>query len=188
MSTGTQVARRMFTTDEFHRMADAGILSEDDRVELIEGEIVRMSPIGARHAACVDRLTALFTRRIGKRAIVRVQNPIVLGKHLELQPDVAILKPRADFYAQKHPRAADVLLLVEVVDTSGEHDRATKLPLYARASIPEVWVVDVLGGTIELYRQPTLRSYRLRQAVRRGQRVSSSVFPRTIFRVNDILG
>jgi Uma2 family endonuclease len=178
----------MFTTDEFHRMADAGILSEDDRVELIEGEIVRMSPIGARHAACVDRLTALFTRRFGKRAIVRVQNPLVVGKHLELQPDVAVVKPRVDFYAQKHPRPADVLLLVEVVDTSGEHDRATKLPLYARAGIPEVWVIDVLREVIELYRQPTLRAYRLRQEFRRRRRVSPIAFPRTTFRVNDILG
>jgi Uma2 family endonuclease len=188
MSTGTQVARRIFTTDEFHRMGDAGILSEDDRVELIEGEIVHMSPIGTRHAACVGRLTALFTRRFGKRGIVWVQNPIVLGKHLEPQPDVAILKPRADFYAQKHPRAADVLLLVEVVDSSGAHDRVTKLPLYARASIPELWVIDVLSQTFEVYRQPTLRAYRLRQELRRGQRVSPLAFRRTNFRVNDILG
>jgi Uma2 family endonuclease len=106
-----QVARRMFSTEEFHRMAQVGILAEDDRVELIEGEIIRMSPIGSRHAACVDRLTALFTRRFGRRAIVRVQSPIVLSRRSEPQPDVTVLRPRPDFYAEKHPGPGDVLLI-----------------------------------------------------------------------------
>ncbi len=133
-----QVARRMFTTDEFHRMAAAGILSEDDRVELIDGEIVQMSPIGSPHASCVDRLTALFVRRFGRRAIIRVRNPIVLSRHSEPQPDLAVLKLRTDFYAEKHPGPSDVLLVVEVADTSADYDRLTKVALYARAGIPEV--------------------------------------------------
>lgn len=183
-----QVARRMFTTDEFHRMGEAGILSEDDRVELIEGEIVQMSPIGSPHASCVDRLNALFTRRFGRRAIVRVQSPIVLSRHSEPQPDLAILKPRADFYAQKHPGPSDVLLVVEVDDTSAEYDRFTKLALYARAGIAEVWLIDVVRKRMEIYRRPTLRSYRERQEVTRDQRVCAVAFPRTAFRVSEILG
>lgn len=184
----TQVARRAFTVDEYHRMAVAGILSEDDRVELIDGEIVRMSPIGSRHAACVDRLNALLGRRLGKRAIVRVQNPIVLGRRSEPQPDLVVLRPRADFYAAQHPGPADVLLLVEVADTSGGYDRGTKLPLYARWGIPEVWIVDVGREVVEAYRGPALRSYRTRAEMGRGRRVSAAVIPRLALRVNDILG
>ena len=181
-----QVARRMFTTDEFHRMAEAGILSEDDRVELIEGEIVRMSPIGSRHAACVDRLNAAF-RRLGKRAIVRVQSPIVSGRHSEPQPDLTVLKPRADFYAARHPGSRDVLLVIEVIDTSSDYDRGTKVPLYARASVPEVWLVDLEREVIEVHRRPTLRSYRERTQFSRGQRLSPAAFPRTMFRVSELL-
>ena len=183
-----QVARRMFTTDEFHRMAEAGILSEDDRVELIEGEIVQMSPIGSVHAACVDRLNAMFVRRLAGRVIVRVQGPIVLGRHLEPQPDLVVLKPRADFYQANHPGPSEVFLVVEVMDTSEDYDRGRKLPLYARARIPEVWLVDLVHEWIDAYREPAFRGYRERQQAARGQRVSAAAFPRTTFRVNEILG
>ena len=183
-----QVARRLFTTDEFHRMGEAGILAEEDRLELIEGEIVRMSPIGSRHAACVDRLNALFTARLGKRAIVRVQSPIVVNRRSEPQPDLTILKPRADFYATKHPGPGDVLLLVEVVDTSAGYDRTTKLPLYARAGIREVWIVDVVRGVVEVYRPPALQSFRGHTQLKTGQRIVPIAFPRTAIRVSDVLG
>ena len=169
-------------------MAEAGILAEDDRLELLEGEIVRMSPIGSRHAACVDRLNALFAARLGKRAIVRVQNPIVINRRTEPQPDLSILKPRADFYAAKHPEPGDILLVVEVVDTSAGYDRTTKLPLYARGGIREVWIVDVVHEAVEVYRQPALQSFRTRIQLGRRQRIVPIAFPRTVFRVSDILG
>ena len=169
-------------------MGEAGILGEDDRLELIEGEIVRMSPIGSRHAACVDRLNALFTARLGKRAIVRVQNPIVINRRTEPQPDLSILKPRADFYAAKHPEPGDVLLVVEVVDTSAGYDRTTKLPLYARAGTREVWIVDVVRQAVEVYRQPALQSFRTHVQLERGQRIAPLSFPRTVLRVSDIFG
>jgi len=184
----TQVARRMFTTDEFHRMATAGILAEDDRVELIEGEIVCMSPIGSPHAASVDRLAALLIRRLGRRANVRIQGPIVLGRHSEPQPDVTVLKPREDFYATEHPGPKDVLLLIEVADTSGAYNRGTKLPLYARSGIREVWIVDVVERTLEAYRRPTLRGYRERRELSLKQNVAPVAFPRTRLRVGDIVG
>ncbi len=117
-ATAGHVPRRRFTIDEYHRMAAAGVLSEDDRVELLDGEIVQMSPIGSPHAGCVDRLTALFTRRLRSRAIVRVQSPIVLDRRSEPQPDLALLAPRPDFYATAHPRPRDVLLVIEVMDAS----------------------------------------------------------------------
>lgn len=182
-----QVAR-LFTTDEYHRMGTAGILSTHDRVELIGGQVVRMSPIGIRHASCVDRLTALFAARLGKRAIVRVQNPIVLSRMTEPQPDLALLRPREDFYAERHPHPADVLLVVEVTDSSRAYDREVKLPLYARAGIPEAWVIDLGRGVLEVSRKPALRAYRERRELRRGERVALLAFPRLAFRVADMVG
>jgi len=183
-----QLARRLFTSAEFHRMGETGILDVNDRLELVDGEVVRMSPIGSRHAACVRRLTALFGRRLRDGASVSVQNPVLLGRHTEVQPDMALLRPCADAYAQHHPGPADTLLIVEVVDSSGEYDRRTKLPLYARARIPEVWLVDLPGAAVEVYRSPSLRTYRDRQHLVRGERLSPRAFPRVWFRVNDILG
>jgi Uma2 family endonuclease len=125
-------------------MAEAGIFTEDDRVELIEGEVVAMSPIGPRHAACVRKLARLIRDRVSSTAaIVDVQDPIRLSEHSEPLPDISILRPRDDFYADGHPGPEDVLVLLEVADASVMYDRNTKLPLYARAGIAEVWLVDL---------------------------------------------
>lgn len=128
-----QVQRRRFTVDQYHQMAEAGVLTEADRVELIAGELLEMSPIGRRHAACVNRLTRLFTSLLGESAIISVQNPIALSVHSEPQPDMALLRPRADFYASGHPGPEDVWLVVEVAETSPEYDRQIKMPEYASA-------------------------------------------------------
>jgi len=181
------VVRRRFTVDEYHRMAEAGILGEDDRVELIEGEIVTMSPIGSRHASCVAKLTALFSR-VQEQWIVWVQNPIRLGKHSEPQPDVALLKPREDFYATAHPGPEDILLVVEIAETSTDYDRTVKVPLYARFGIPEVWLVDLAGEHIEVYRKPSPQGYREVQHLRRGRKVIPQELPCIQIAVDDILG
>lgn len=183
-----QVERRHFTVAEYYRMAEAGILSEDDRVELIEGEIITMSPIGSRHAAGVDRLTALFHRSIGQSAIIRIQSPVRLNKYSEPQPDVTLLKPRADFYARRHPTPADVLLVVEVSETSGTYDRDVKLGLYARAEIPEVWLINIPEDRIENYWQPVNGAYQERQHVHRGQSLAPQRYPHLTLSVDDILG
>jgi Uma2 family endonuclease len=183
-----RVSRRRFTVDEYHRMLEGGILAEDDRVELIEGEIVEMTPIGPRHAACVDRLNGLLTLRTAGRAIVRVQSPIQLGGHSEPQPDVTVLRPRTDFYAAGHPGPEDVLLLVEVVETSAEYDRQVKLPLYARSGIREVWVVDLAVGTIEAYREAAPDGYRQVRRFGRGETLSPEALPDAALGVDDILG
>lgn len=181
-------ARRPFTRNDYYRMADAGILTEDDRVELLDGEIVQMTPISTPHASIVDRLTSLFVRRFGDRAIVRVQNPIVLNDLSEPQPDLTLLKPRADFYRREHPRPRDVLLVVEVIGSKKDYDRAVKLPLYARAGIREVWLVDLLAEAIEAHCKPALRGYRETTVLGRGRVVAAGAFPRVRFRVNEILG
>lgn len=144
-------ARRRFTAGEFERMGEAGIL-RDERLELIEGEILRMSPIGSRHAAVVERLGALLQQKLGERAPVRRQNPVRLEPESEPQPDVAVVKPRPDFYASAHPGPADVFLLVEVAETTADFDRGRKAPVYARCGIPETWIVLLERGVVEVRR------------------------------------
>jgi len=169
-------------------MGEAGIFGEDDRVELIEGEIIEMSPIGSPHAARVKRLNRLLVRRLGTRAIVQVQDPVLLSQLSEPQPDLGVLKPREDFYAAGHPEPSDVLLIVEVADSSRAFDRTIKAPLYARAGIVELWVVDVIDAVVDVYRKPWRGRYREVARFQRGQRVNIAAFPHFSFRVTDILG
>ena len=146
--------RRRFTVEEYHRMVHAGIFQEDDRIELLEGEVVEMTPIGSRHSGCVNRLTRLLSERSSGRALVSVQNPIRLAEHSEPQPDVALLTPRPDYYGNSHPEPGDILLLIEVTETSESYDRAVKVPLYARYGVQEVWLVDLAEDVVVVYRQP----------------------------------
>jgi Uma2 family endonuclease len=147
-------SRHLISVDAFHRMGEAGILGPEDRVELIDGEIIDMSPIGVLHAAIVDVLARHFGRRAGESAFIRCQNPLRLDDISEPEPDISILRPRADFYTTSHPGAADVLLVIEVADTSVAYDLGTKVPLYARHGIPEVWVIDAATRRIRVFRRP----------------------------------
>ena len=184
----TLPTRRRFTIDDYHRMGEAGIFHEDDRVELLDGEIVEMSPIGTRHTGGVNRLTALFTHRLGRRAVVSVQNPIVLDDYSEPQPDLTILAARSDFYSTAHPRPPDVLLAIEVSDSSVSYDRSIKLGLYARRHLRELWLLDLPGKALDVYRRPTASGYREHQRLVRGRRIAPLAFPRVHFRVAEILG
>ena len=183
-----EILRRRFTVKEFHHMGEAGILTEDDRVELIDGEIVHMTPIGSRHAACVKRFIRLLTTAVGDRAIVAAQDPVVLGPDSEPQPDVALLRPRPDFYAGGHPGPEDVWLLVEVTDTTAPFDRTVKVPLYARAGIPEVWLVDLAAQSVEVYRRPSASGYAEVQRLTRGHRLTCGAFPDRSVTVDQVLG
>lgn len=165
--------RRRFNVDEYRRMAEAGILREE-LTELVDGEILRMSPIGSRHGARVARLNHRFVQAVGNRAVVWVQGPLRLGRFTEVQPDLVLLTPRADFYASRVPGPGDVLLVVEVAETSERYDRAVKLPLYARAGVPEAWLVR--GRTLEIRRKPSAKGYRDVLSLREGD-VSPLVFP-----------
>jgi Uma2 family endonuclease len=151
--------RHRLSVHDYHRMGEAGILLPGTRIELIEGEIVDKVPIGSRHAAAVARLNGLFSRAAGQEALVWVQNPIRLGDYSEPEPDLALLKPRDDFYAAAHPKSGDVLLIVEVPDTSLRYDREIKIPLYARHGIPEVWLVDLEARVLTIYRRPADAGY-----------------------------
>lgn len=166
--------RHRLTVEEYYRMAEAGILREDDRIELIEGEIIDMPPIGAGHSSATNRLNAIFNRSLGDQAIVSVQNPIRLNPHNEPQPDLALLRYRDDFYRHAHPGPTDVLLVVEVADTSLRYDLDVKLPLYARHDIPEVWILDLEHRRLEVHRRPEGGTYLEKYCPRPGEAVSST--------------
>lgn len=183
-----QLLRRRFSVEEYYLMAKAGILTEDDRVELIEGEIVEMAPIGSHHAGCVIRLIQFLSRQVGSRALVNAQNPVRLGEHSEPQPDIALLRPRADFYASAHPGPSDVLLLIEVADTTVEYDREVKVPLYARAGIGEFWLVDLAGESIEVYQSPAPQGYRQVKVVTQEGDLAPEALPELKLSAREILG
>jgi Uma2 family endonuclease len=184
----TMPVRHRFTIDEYHRMGEAGIFHEDSRVELIEGDVVHMCPIGMRHIGGVNRLTALFTRRLGSRVVVSVQNPVVLDDYSEPQPDLTLLAFRSDYYEGARPRSSDVLLAIEVADSSVSYDRRIKSVLYARTRVRELWIIDVPGKALDVYRRPTANGYREHQCLVRGRRIAMAAFPRVFFRVAEILG
>jgi Uma2 family endonuclease len=183
-----QVERWIFNVDEYHRMSEAGILSEDDRIELIEGEIVKMSPIGSRHIGCVNRLNTILNRTAGQLAIISVQNPILLDDYSEPEPDIALLKHRPDFYSQSLATVEDVLLIIEVADTSVEYDRNVKLPLYAKAGIPETWLANLPEDRVEAHSQPINGIYEKVRVAKRGECLSPEAIPNLVLSVEDILG
>jgi Uma2 family endonuclease len=183
------LTRYRFTVAEYHRMGEAGILPEDSRIELIAGDIVVREPIGSYHAGTVNRLNRLWTSMLGERVVVQVQNPVELTEDdTEVQPDVTLLRPRPDFYASSHPVAADVLLLIEVADTSLTRDRRVKIPLYARAGIREVWLVDLAGDRLEVHRDPQAGRYRHTRTFERGESVGPEAFPDLTAAIADLLG
>ena len=171
------VVRRRFTVDEYLHMAQAGILTEDDRVELLDGEIVEMTPIGRRHSGCVAALLRVLITGIGSRALVWSQGPIRLSGHSLPEPDVTLLRPRPVSYSDADAEPRDVLLLIEVSDTSLRRDRVIKLPLYAGAGIPEYWIVDVQGRELEVHTRPSGSGYGSVRTFCRGQSLSPLAFP-----------
>jgi Uma2 family endonuclease len=182
-----ETTRKRFTVDEYYRMAEAGILGPTDRVELIEGEIVEMSPIGDRHAMAVNRATMVFARSLGDKVVVSVQNAVRIDRHNEPQPDVVLIRPREGFYGVRHPRPEDVVLLIEISDTSVQYDRNVKLPIYARSGIREVWIVDLNKDAIHVHREPTTGVYALVETKARGESLSPQAFSGFAINVDDLL-
>jgi Uma2 family endonuclease len=158
--TATDLPRRhRLSVEDYYRMAEVGILGPDERVELIDGGIVDMAPIGSRHASAVRQLDKLLQRAVGDTAEVSVQSAIALGRYSEPQPDIALLRPDSDSYKDTHPRPADVLLVIEVAETSLRYDRDVKVALYARFGIVEVWLVDTRNAQLTRYRNPVAGTY-----------------------------
>jgi Uma2 family endonuclease len=171
------ISRRRFTVGEYHRMAEVGILRPEERVELIRGEIIRMSPIGPRHAAAVDSANRAFGRLVGDDAIVRVQGTAILDEFAAPEPDLLLLRPRHDFYVRKHPAAPDILLLVEVADSSLEYDSTVKAELYAIVGIQEYWIADLRHDRLLTYSDPSGDAYHANREFRRGDSLAPILLP-----------
>lgn len=182
------VRRWPLTVDDYHRLTEIGVFSPDEGVELIEGDVFLLSPIRSRHAACVRRLDDRLRERLGRRAIVSVQCPVRIGMHSEPEPDLALLRTRADYYADGHPGPLDVLLLIEVMETTSDHDRGVKLALYARSGVAEVWLVDLPGERIEVHRRPLGDIYSETRILPRGQVLAPEAFPDVKLGVDALLG
>ncbi len=181
------IVRHRFSVDDYEQMIQAGILTENDPVELIRGEIIEKMSIGDEHCACVNRLNHILSRRIGDRAIVSIQNPVRLVDS-EPEPDVALLRPTPDFYASGKPQASDIVLLIEVADTSIDFDRDVKLPLYAEAGVRELWIVDLQAGRVEVHRQPDAnRKYLDVQTATRTQQLQVAALPDVTVSVSELL-
>ncbi len=181
------MTKRRFTTDEYHQMIKVGILKEDDRVELIGGEIIKMAAIGSRHAACVKKLNRLFSQGLAAHVLVGVQDPITLEDGSEPEPDIALLYPREHFYVTRHPGPHDVFLVIEVADSSLTYDQEVKLLLYARAGIAEAWLVDLGHDEIVVYRDPSPRGYQTMQTFKPGEALSPQAFSDLTLLVSDVL-
>lgn len=180
------VTRRRFSVAEYYRMAEAGILHEDDHVELIGGELIQMSPMGAKHAACVNVLNGFIVTLIGRQAHLRVQSPIHLDDASEPEPDLVVA--RLGRYRQAHPTPADIRLLIEVADSSLDYDHDVKLPLYAAAGIAEVFIVDTIHDLVERHTEPGEGGYQHVVSAGPGETLSSTVLPSVMLPVDVALG
>lgn len=183
----THPARRPFSIAEYDQMVATGILRDDDRVELLEGEILAMSPIGPRHAAAVRRLDRTLTRLLGERTLISVQCPVAIPDWSEPNPDLALLVPRADFYAEAHPLPRQVQVLIEVADSSFTFDTQIKAPMYAKAGIRELWIVDLNADRVLVYSRPRAGRYGEVRACGAEEHFTSRRFPGVKFTVGDLL-
>ncbi|MEM7369984.1 MAG: Uma2 family endonuclease [Bacteroidota bacterium] len=179
--------KRLITVAEYYKMLEVGILKEEDRVELIRGEIISMSPISSNHSSIVKRINRVLSKSIGDLGVIGIQDPIHLGKFSEPEPDISLLKPSPDLYQHEHPRSEDVFLLIEVAQSSLNFDRHVKIPLYASHQIPEVWIVDVNNHQIEVYREPNGDFYAEQMLVVPGESIDIQALGLEI-QVRDLLG
>ena len=180
-------AIRRFTVDEYYAMAGAGILGPDERVELLAGEIITMAAVGSRHASCVNRISKVLNSQVGERAIVSGQNPIQLDDGNEPEPDIALVRWQDDYYESAHPRPEDVILLIEVADSTVGFDRRHKVPMYAMYGIPEVWLIDVNARGVEVYDEPLAGGYTQMRTFGVGDILTPLAFPEIKLRVSEVM-
>lgn len=176
------------SVEMFHIMAEHGAFAPDERVELIDGQIIEMSPIGSRHARVVDIINRILSSLVGGEYIVRIQSPFIAGDLSEPQPDVAVLEYRGDFYGDSHPTGSEIVLVMEVSDPTVTFDRSRKIPKYAAAGIPETWLIDLESGHVEVHTVPKESAYGLVKIYLRGENAVSETFPSLSVSVDEILG
>ena len=185
---GVEIVRKRFTVEQYHQMIELGILTDRDRVELLNGEILEIAPVGRRHAACIDRLIELLMVRLASKAIIRTQHPIRLSHDSELQPDITILRLRNESSTTRHPQLEDIVLVIEVSETTLACDREMKIPIYAQGNIPMVWLVDLNAEVVEVFQEPTAQGYLSQQRSQRGQMLMLPNFSDLAIAVDQILG
>jgi hypothetical protein len=181
------ITRRLFDVDDYHRMVEAGILSEDDRVELIDGEIIAMTPIGPRHNAAVNRATRALVTAVGDHAIVQVQGSVRLDQFREPQPDIVLLRPQPDFYASRLPGPSDILLIIEIAESSLAYDRDVKARIYAQSAVPEYWLVDLDDRSVSCYSEPRDGTYQTLRQLRMGLSLAPGALPQCAIPVDVLL-
>lgn len=188
MAHTTAVPQRLYTVEEFDRMLDSGILGPDERLELMDGIVIEREPMNAAHASIVARLTKRLQQALRDRALLWPQLPIVASPRSKPFPDVALVLPRDDFYTARLPIPEEVFAIVEVSDSMLDYDRGEKLPMYARAGIPEYWVIDVKAKSVEVYRDRHDLGYGARAVFLKGRGVAFAVFPDILFAVEELVG
>ncbi|HAC64529.1 MAG TPA: hypothetical protein DCF68_13565 [Cyanothece sp. UBA12306] len=180
-----QLLSRKFTVNEYQKMSEVGILNPEDRVELIHGQIIPMSPIGLKHAAMVKRLNTFLTYQLYNQAIIGVQDPIQIDDFTQPQPDIFLLAIRSDFYELEIPKPQDILAVIEVCDTTIRYDREIKIPLYATSNIPETWLINLNNQSLEVYRNPQNQNYQTKQVLNKNQTISLLAFPQLIIKLTE---
>ena len=183
----TETSKRLFTADEYQRMGQAGILQEGDRVELIRGQVVEMSPIGPPHNGAILRATQALVRIVGERALVGIQGSVRLDLYDEPQPDIYLLRPKDDYYASRHAGPADIFLIIEVADSSLKYDRTVKLELYAETGVPEYWISDISNDRVIAYSDLQDKAYRNMREMKRGETIAPSLLPECLIPIDVLL-
>lgn len=178
---------RKFSVEEYEKLVETGVLTEEENVELIRGEITEMTPIGRKHADSVNRLNRIFSKELGDQVLVSVQNPLRIEPESEPEPDIVLFEYRDDLYEETHPGPEDVLLIVEVAQTSQELDREQKIPLYAENHVQETWLVDLEEKQIEQFRTPSGDTYKEIRIYEPGDSISPSACSELEMSVNRIL-
>ncbi len=185
-SVQPQPARLRFAVDDYYKMIELGMLKDYERAEIIDGELIRKMSIGDRHAYVVDILNRLFNKSLTDDILIRIQNPLRLTDYDEPQPDI-VLADLTKYDGKRHPRPAETILVVEVSDSTLKYDRDVKMPLYAEAEIPEVWIVNLQNEIIEVHQQPSVGIYQLAKIFKQGEVVKSSVLPELSLDVDSLL-
>jgi Uma2 family endonuclease len=187
MNFQPQPVRLRFTVDEYYRMIELGMLKDYEKAEIIEGELIKKMTIGDRHAAIVNSLTRFFVKNVSDDVLVSVQNPVRLSDYNEPEPDITLADLRK-YDGKRHPRPTEIILIVEVSDSTLKYDRDVKLALYAEAEIPEVWIVNLPNDIIEVHQKPSVGIYQLAKIFKRGETIASEVLPELSIAVEEVLG
>ena len=182
-----EVTKRLFTVDDYYKMDEAGILPRDVRTELLDGEVIEVTRMGPRHASVLSRVNHLFVELFDRKVVVRSQLPFGIGTYSELEPDIAFFRVEEDFYSSKHPGPVDAVLVLEIADSSLTYDRDMKLKVYAAANVPEVWIADLRGDELLVFRHPSGRTYGTALIFKREDSISCLAFPDISFSVQELL-